>query len=130
MSEATQPKMMPPDIVVPEVMTDEEKLLYAARLKGQVLRKLTAAFIDAKKKFGWTQRDVASRMGVDESEISHILSGKRKNLSLEKIAIYARAMNRRAEINFIDPEDTSKQNLKTEVINRPSLLTNKRPSYL
>ena len=39
-------------------------------------------------------------------------------------------MNRRAEINFIDPEDTSKQNLKTEVINRPSLLTNKRPSYL
>ena len=129
MSEATQPKMMPPDIVVPEVMTDEEKLLYAARLKGQVLRKLTVAFIDAKKKFGWTQRDVASRMGVDESEISHILSGKRKNLSLEKIAIYARAMNRRAEINFIDPEDTSKQNLKTEVINRPSLLTNKRPSY-
>jgi predicted XRE-type DNA-binding protein len=107
MSEVMATDREPQVTRVPEVMTEEQKLLYAARLKGQVLRKLTIAFIDAKKKFGWTQRDIAKRMGVDESEISHILSGKRKNLSLEKIAIYARAMNRRAEIHLIDPEEAA-----------------------
>lgn len=113
---------------VPEVMTEEQKILYGVRLKGQVLRKLTIAFIDAKKKFGWTQRDIAKRMGVDESEISHILSGKRKNLSLEKIAIYARAMNRRAEIHFIDPEEAVK--IKTSLINKSSILSSQQPSRL
>jgi len=130
MSEVMATDREPQVTRVPEVMTEEQKLLYAARLKGQVLRKLTIAFIDAKKKFGWTQRDIAKRMGVDESEISHILSGKRKNLSLEKIAIYARAMNRRAEIHLIDPEEAVNQKPKTEVINRPFLFANKRPSYL
>ena len=47
-----------------------------------------------------SQREIASRIGVSESQFSHIMSGRR-NVSMRKLFSIAYAMHQRPEINYI-----------------------------
>lgn len=74
----------------------------AAYLKDDVLAKLVDAFYEARDKEGWTRRDIAGILGCNESHISHILNGRRSNLTLASIATLAKALRKRAELTLVD----------------------------
>jgi transcriptional regulator with XRE-family HTH domain len=79
-------------------MTDERKREVVAQLTDDVLSKLTGAFFDVCKFERWTKRDLSSISGINETAIGHILAGRRKNLTVETIALLARAMGVRPEL--------------------------------
>lgn len=88
----------------------------AAYLKDDVLAKLVDAFYEARDKEGWTRRDIAGILGCDETQISHILSGRRTNLTLASIATLAKALRKRAELTLVDVRPQRNQ------FRRPSIL--------
>lgn len=85
-----------------EKLTEDELSMAAAYLKDDVLAKLVDAFYEARAKEGWTRRDIAGMLGCDETQISHILSGRRSNLTLASIATLAKALRKRAELTLVD----------------------------
>ncbi|WMT79462.1 helix-turn-helix transcriptional regulator [Bradyrhizobium sp. Ash2021] len=87
-------------------MTDERKREVVAQLTDDVLSKLTGAFFDVCKFERWTKRDLSSISGINETAIGHILAGRRKNLTVETIALLARAMGARPELVLHDTRPT------------------------
>jgi transcriptional regulator with XRE-family HTH domain len=85
-----------------KVMTADRKREVVARLTDDVLSKLTGAFFDVCKIERWTKRDLSSISGINETAIGHILAGRRKNLTVETIALLARAMGVRPELVLHD----------------------------
>jgi hypothetical protein len=83
-------------------MTDRQKLEFVTQLTDQVLAELTSAFLEVVKKERWGKRDLAYISGLNETGIGHILSGRRKNLTIETIALLARAMRKRPELVLRD----------------------------
>src|ERR1017187_1537732 len=79
-------------------MTEDRKREVVAQLTDDVLSKLTGAFFDVCKFERWTKRDLSSISGINETAIGHILAGRRKNLTVETIALLARAMGVRPEL--------------------------------
>jgi hypothetical protein len=84
------------------VMSDDRKREAIAQLTDDVLSKLTGAFFDVCKFERWTKRDLSSISGINETAIGHILAGRRKNLTVETIAMLARAMGVRPELVLHD----------------------------
>jgi hypothetical protein len=87
-------------------MTEDRKLEVAAQLTDDVLSKLTGAFFDVCKIERWTKRDLSTISGINETAINHILAGRRKNLTVETIALLARAMGVRPELVLHDTRPT------------------------
>ena len=85
-----------------EEMSDDRKLEVVAQLTDDVLSKLTAAFFDVCKLEHWTKRDLSQISGMNETAIGHILAGRRKNVTVETIALLARAMKVRPELVLHD----------------------------
>ena len=83
-------------------MTNKRRLDLVARFKDDVISKLGAAFVEVVKNEGWGKRDLAKISGIDETAISRILRGRRKNLTAETIALLARSMKKRPELLLID----------------------------
>jgi transcriptional regulator with XRE-family HTH domain len=83
-------------------ISKERKLDLVARFKDDILSKLGAAFVEVVKNEGWGQRDLANISGINETAISRILRGRRKNLTAETIALLARAMKKRPELLLVD----------------------------
>ena len=83
-------------------MSDERKDEVVAQLADQVIAKLTAAFFEVATNEKWGKRDLAKISGLNETQIGHILAGRRKNLTTETIALLARAMQKRPELVFQD----------------------------
>jgi hypothetical protein len=79
-------------------MTEDRKHEVVAQLTDDVLSKLTGAFFDVCKIEHWTKRDLSTISGINETAINHILAGRRKNLTVETIALLARAMGVRPEL--------------------------------
>jgi transcriptional regulator with XRE-family HTH domain len=79
-------------------MTEDRKREVVARLTDDVLSKLTGAFFDVCIIERWTKRDLSAISGINETAIGHILAGRRKNLTVETIALLARAMGVRPEL--------------------------------
>lgn len=88
------------DSVIP--MSDERKVEVVAQLADQVIAKLTAAFFEVVTNEKWGKRDLAKISGLNETQIGHILAGRRKNLTTETIALLARAMRKRPELVLQD----------------------------
>lgn len=81
---------------------NERKLDLVARFKDDIISKLGAAFVEVAKNEGWRNRDLANISGINETAISRILRGHRKNLTAETIALLARAMKKRPELVLVD----------------------------
>jgi hypothetical protein len=73
-----------------------------AQLTDDVLAKLTSAFFEVISNEKWGKRDLALISGLNETAIGHILAGRRKNLTVETIALLARAMQKRPELYLHD----------------------------
>jgi transcriptional regulator with XRE-family HTH domain len=85
-----------------EPMSDQRKLEVVAELTDDVLAALTRAFFQVIKREKWGKRDLARISGINETAIGHILAGRRKNLTIESIALLARAMQMRPELVLHD----------------------------
>lgn len=83
-------------------MPDSRKLEVAAQFTDDVLSKLAAAFFQVVKQEGWGKRDLSQISGINETAIGHILAGRRKNLTIETIALLTRAMRKRPELTLHD----------------------------
>jgi transcriptional regulator with XRE-family HTH domain len=83
-------------------MTDERKREIVAQFTDDVLSKLVGAFFDVCKIERWTKRDLSQIAGMNETAIGHIFSGRRKNLTVETIALLSRAMHVRPELVMHD----------------------------
>lgn len=83
-------------------MSDDRKREVVAQLTDDVLAKLTTAFFEIISKERWGKRDLALISGLNETAIGHILAGRRKNLTVETIALLARAMQKRPELFLHD----------------------------
>jgi len=83
-------------------LSEQEKLEVVARLTDNVLAELTKAFFEVVKQERWGKRDLAQISGINETGIGHVLSGRRKNLTIETIALLARAMRTRPELVLHD----------------------------
>jgi hypothetical protein len=83
-------------------MSEEQKLGAVAHLTDDVLAALTRAFFEVVKREQWGKRDIAQISGLNETGIGHILAGRRKNLTVETIALLARAMQKRPELVLHD----------------------------
>ena len=86
--------------VVP--MLAEFKRSVIAQATDDVTAKLTGAFFEVAKNERWGKRDLSQISGLNETAIGHILSGRRKNLTVETIALLARAMQKRPELVLHD----------------------------
>jgi transcriptional regulator with XRE-family HTH domain len=85
-----------------QVMSDDRRLEVAAQFTDDVLSKLADAFFQVVKNEGWSKRDLSAISGINETAISHILAGRRKNLTIETIALLTRAMRKRPELILHD----------------------------
>jgi DNA-binding Xre family transcriptional regulator len=85
-----------------EPMSESRRLEVAAQLTDDVLSKLVDAFFQVVQQEGWGKRDLSSISGIDETAIGHILAGRRKNVTLETIALLTRAMRKRPELTLHD----------------------------
>jgi hypothetical protein len=83
-------------------MTDDRKREIVAQFTDDVLSKLTGAFFDVCKIERWTKRDLSTISGINETAINHVLAGRRKNLTVETIALLTRAMGVRPELVLHD----------------------------
>jgi transcriptional regulator with XRE-family HTH domain len=83
-------------------MSEQQKLEAVAHLTDDVLAALTKAFFEVVKREQWGKRDLAQISGLNETAIGHILAGRRKNLTIETIALLARAMQKRPELVLHD----------------------------
>jgi transcriptional regulator with XRE-family HTH domain len=86
----------------PEVMSEDRKSELVAQFTDDVLSKLTGAFFDVSTIEHWTKRDLSQIIGMNETAVGHILAGRRKNLTIETIALLARAMKVRPELVMHD----------------------------
>ena len=83
-------------------MTEDRKRDVVAQLTDDVLSKLTGAFFDVCKIERWTKRDLSTTCGINETAVGHILAGRRKNLTIETIALLSRALGVRPELVLHD----------------------------
>lgn len=77
-----------------------------AQYADDVVAKMTSAFFEVVSRERWGKRDLAAISGLNETAIGHILSGRRKNLTAETIALLARAMKKRPELVLHDTRPT------------------------
>ena len=93
--------------VVP--MSDHRRLEVAVQFTDDVLSKLAGAFFAVVQHEGWGKRDLSLISGINETAIGHILAGRRKNLTVETIALLTRAMQTRPELVLHDlrPRDNN-----------------------
>lgn len=94
-------------------MSDHRRLEVVAQFSDDVLSKLATAFFEALQEEGWGKRDLSMICGINETAIGHILSGRRKNITIETIALLSRAMRTRPELILHDlrPRDNNVGNL-------------------
>jgi transcriptional regulator with XRE-family HTH domain len=90
-------------------MAEDRKREVIAQLTDDVLSKLTGAFFDVCKFERWSKRDLSSISGINETAIGHILAGRRKNLTVETIALLSRAMGVRPELVLHDTRPAGNQ---------------------
>ena len=83
-------------------MTEERRLEIVAQFTDNVLTELAAAFIDVVRQEHWGKRDLAQISGLHETAIGYVLAGRRKNLTIETIALLARVMRKRPELVLHD----------------------------
>jgi transcriptional regulator with XRE-family HTH domain len=83
-------------------MSEQQKLEAVAHLIDDASAALTKAFFEVVKREQWGKRDLAEISGLNETAIGHILAGRRKNLTIETIALLARAMQKRLQLVLHD----------------------------
>jgi hypothetical protein len=83
-------------------MTTERKLKVVDQFADDVLTQLATAFREVVEIENWGKRDLAHISGLNETAISHILSGRRRNLTAETIALLSQAMQKRPQLALVD----------------------------
>ena len=101
-------------------MSGDRRLEVVAELTDDVLAALTRAFFEVIKREKWGKRDLARISGINETTVGHILAGRRKNLTIESIAILARAMQKRPELVLHDVRGTGNHSSSIQMSGRPS----------
>jgi hypothetical protein len=81
-------------------MSEDRRREVVAQFTDDVLSKLASAFFDVVQEEGWGKRDLSLISGFNETAINHIFSGRRRNLTIETIALLTRAMRTRPELDF------------------------------
>ena len=79
-------------------MSEDRQREVVAQFTDDVLSKLASAFFGVVQEEGWGKRDLSSISGINETAINHILLGRRRNLTIETIALLTRAMRTRPEL--------------------------------
>ena len=102
-----------------ELIPDNRRLEVVAQFTYDVLSKLADAFFQVAQLEGWGKRDLSSISGIDESAIGHILAGRRKNLTVETIALLTRAMRKRPELMLRDLRLTGNKAVKP-IVTQPT----------
>jgi hypothetical protein len=106
-------------------MSDDLRREVAAQLTDDVLAKLTSAFFEVIAKERWGKRDLALISGLNETAIGHILAGRRKNLTIETIALLARSMQKRPELILHDTRARGNRTLlSASASEQPVMLSN------
>ena len=98
-----------------------------AQFTDDVLSKLTGAFFDVCKIERWTKRDLSAISGINETAIVHILAGRRKNLTVETIAILARAMGTRPELVLHDTRPAGNDRQAPPIADTPLRIASTSP---
>lgn len=86
-------------------MSEDEKLGYIVGFWDNILTQLGIAFVQVVKNENWTRRDLASITGLNERGIGEVLSGRRKTLTADTVAVLARAMRKRPRLVLEDLRD-------------------------
>jgi transcriptional regulator with XRE-family HTH domain len=107
-SRKNQPERPSPKVPL-EKMSEIKRLDAVAEFSDDVISKLTDAFFEVVSREGWTKRDLADISGLNETMISHVLSGRRLNPTIETVALLARAMRKRPKLNLEDARPTGNQ---------------------
>lgn len=102
-----------------ELMSDNRRLEVVTQFTEDVLSKLADAFLQVAQLEGWGKRDLSSISGIDETAIGHILAGRRKNLTVETIALLTRAMRKRPELMLRDLRLTGNKAVKP-IVTQPT----------
>ena len=87
-------------------LTEEEKVIYRARLKHSMFRELRSLYIRLNKENGLTYKDVADRLMIDEELVSKRLSGN-VSMTLNNMCDMARAMGARLDVSVLYPISTT-----------------------
>jgi transcriptional regulator with XRE-family HTH domain len=109
-------------------ISNHRRLDLVARFKDDIISKLTAAFLEVVRNEGWGKRDLANISGIDETTISRILRGRRKNLTAETIALLARAMKKRPELLLVDIRPKGNK-FQVNISSEPTQLTAETTSH-
>ncbi len=115
-------KSMAADFKTPYVpMSDSKKIDIVAIYTDDILAKLSMAFFETVRKENWGKRDLSRISGINETQIGHILAGRRKNLTAEVIALLSRSMRKRPELQLHDvrPRGNMLPSINDVVVSEP-----------
>lgn len=81
-----------------------------ARFAMDVLDELNAALRQQQDRDGLTKARIADRLGIHRSEVTKLLNGRRRNMTMESIAALAWALDRDIDFRLIAEDDTARSN--------------------
>lgn len=89
-------------------MSEDQKLDHVCELTDDMLSQSCIAFFQVIKNENWGKRELAGITGMTEAAISRVLSGQRKRLTADTIAVLARAMRKRPRLVLEDVREPAR----------------------
>ena len=80
---------------------DADLLLLKAQLASHI-----AAVIQRR---GWTQKEAATRLGVDQPRISHLVRGRLSGFSIDALLEYLMRLDVKVDVSLKDPTDGTEE---------------------
>ena len=74
---------------------DAELLLFKAQLAGEISNAITRR--------GWTQRQAAQCLGVDQPRVSHLVRGRLSGFSTDSLIEFLKRLDMRMSVTIEDP---------------------------
>lgn len=81
-------------------ISKRELLAYRADIKGAIFRQIRQVLARLKETAGFTQKDLAAKIGVDEGQLSRTLRGE-NDPQLETLSDLARGLDCRIEVRLV-----------------------------
>jgi transcriptional regulator with XRE-family HTH domain len=75
-----------------------------------VLDELNGALRQEQDRQGLTKARIADRLGIHRSEVTKLLNGRRRNMTMESIAALAWALGRDIDFRLIGEDDVARSN--------------------
>jgi transcriptional regulator with XRE-family HTH domain len=107
---------------------ERELAVYRAEVKGEIFRDIRQV-LHEKKKDGFTQKQLAQRLGIDEGLLSRRLKGE-NDLQLETLADLARGLDCKLEVQVVSlshPKFASRAARTEDAVRRAATLVKNPP---